>query len=454
MVERVQNFDFDTRIYPSDWRYSATIVGLEKYLDYQNLDYEVTDDYLAFNEDEITLERFLEFAENYYDEEFPHRKLEVRLGKEEFSEEEKKIINDLLKSNSIMKKVFGKTKFDGTNKLQILNMVEQNRNDLIRETFRNKSNMYANFANTTLLFEEGRECCRLLGYYVDGNRKSKNLSFGFRTENFVSEDCLFFDFIPFAFYGEYEAFFINDNYSVKRLIRTSWQFAYKLKEEAEPSLGKYPNARKILFKSIQESADFIDYDVEVILKDRNRDFFETLFIRKESIEILRKFETYTPFCFSLQINKNYYLDMQKATLDCILNLRCADELIELCLKRDNLNYLTFLLIKLNVLIKEGGSRMNKGMNSAYACAKRVIEKLPENKRKSYRQKLTSALVLKDYETFIDILSKLSNYVDVSFSFIYDLLEDFEKNKEIAYTFVNAMAKETSNEEKDNRRDTK
>ena len=29
--------------------------------------------------------------------------------------------------------------------------------------------------------------------------------------------------------------------------------------------------------------------------------------------------------------------------------------------------------------------MTKGMTVAYACAKKVAEKLPENKRKSYRQ---------------------------------------------------------------------
>lgn len=64
---------------------------------------------------------------------------------------------------------------------------------------RNKSDMYADFANPNLLFEEKRDCCRLWGYYIDGARKSKNLSFAFRTESFASEDCQLFDFIPFAF---------------------------------------------------------------------------------------------------------------------------------------------------------------------------------------------------------------------------------------------------------------
>lgn len=78
-------------------------------------------------------------------------------------------------------------------------MYKKNRLILTQETFRNKSDMYADFANPNLLFEEKRDCCRLWGYYVDGARKSKNLSFAFRTESFASEDCQLFDFIPFAF---------------------------------------------------------------------------------------------------------------------------------------------------------------------------------------------------------------------------------------------------------------
>ena len=89
--------------------------------------------------------------------------------------------------------------------------------------------------------------CRLWGYYVDGARKSKNLSFAFRTESFASEDCQLFDFIPFAFCGERESLFINDNYSVKQLIDTNQQLIDKLREEKEKKTDKYQTARKILF---------------------------------------------------------------------------------------------------------------------------------------------------------------------------------------------------------------
>ena len=446
MIKKVNDALFNTHVIPSDWRYSAAIVGLEKYLYNQNLEYEIKDEYFAFNQEDITRERFLEFAEEYYSLSFPHKRLEIQLRKDEFSQEEKKQINELLKSNAIMKKIFGKIKFDGDNKVEILECIRKNRLILTQETFRNKSDMYADFANPNLLFEEKRDCCRLWGYYIDGARKSKNLSFAFRTESFASEDCQLFDFIPFAFCGERESLFINDNYSVKQLIDTNQQLIDKLREEKEKKPDKYQTARKILFKSIQESSAFIDYDVEVMTKNRNRDFFETLYIRKRSIDILSELEVYEPFCFSVQLGKEYYLDVQKEVMDCILNLKDADELIEFFLKRDS-EYLVSLLIKLNLLIKERGKNMTKGMTVAYACAKKVAERLPENNRKSYRQRLTSSLALKDYSAFLDILAQLSNYTDIQFDFVYDLFENFEDNKELAYTFANAMTKKSKVQDK-------
>ena len=84
--------------------------------------------------------------------------------------------------------------------------------------------------------------------------------------------------------------------------------------------------------------------------------------------------------------------------------------------------------------------MRQSMKVAYACAKEVAKKLPENKRESYRQKLTSAIVFKDYDRCCQILLQLSNYSDVSFDFAFDLFENFEENKDIAYTFINALTK--------------
>lgn len=445
MIERLENDQFDTKVEASDWRYSASILGLYKYLSFyseEDKDFIIDEESIRFNWACITEKNYFLFVENYYGEELPYRKLEKLIKQEEeYSDERIKLINELLKGNSIMKKVFGKLKFDGTNSQEILDLIDEKRLVLIKETFRNKSNMYANFANPGQLLEQGKSCCRLWGYYVDGGRKSKSISYNFDVNTFVAQDDIIFDFIPFSFLGEREALFINDSFSVKQLIDTNINFEHFLQKETESSSSKSKDARKVLFQSIQAAADFLDYDVEVILKNRDASFFETLYIRQDSIDILKKIKIYEPFCFSLKVNENYYINVQKKVMDCILNLIRMDELIELFLKRKE-EYLVSQFIQINQLICEGGEKMNQSMKRAYACAKEVVKKLPANKRESYRQKLTSAIIFKDYDRYIEILLQLCNYTDGNFEFAYDLFEDFERNKDIAYTFINALTKKS------------
>ena len=155
MKRFLENEKFDTEIEASDWRYSAAIVGLNKFLNYfgdNGIDFEVTDEVIKFNQGDITEKKYLEFVEYYYDEDLQHVKLERMLQQEEYSEEQVKLANEWLKGNSVLKKVFGKLKFDGTNQKEILELIEKNRSKLIKETYRNKSDMYANFANTCLLY--------------------------------------------------------------------------------------------------------------------------------------------------------------------------------------------------------------------------------------------------------------------------------------------------------------
>ena len=446
-----ENDMYDIWLEPSDWRYSAAIVGISKFLNMyyrtEDNDYEITRDYLKFKREYITEEKFLMFVEDYYGEELQHKQIESLLQKEEFSNDEVKLVNDLLKSNSILKKVFGKEKFDGTNGERLLTLLERNRDDIIKETFRNKTSMYANYANTGQLFETEKSCCRLLGYYVDGGRKSKSIAYNFDINTFIAKDDNLFDFIPFAFVGDREAFFINDNYSVKVLIDINVQFKRLVYDVINEFDGKTKNARKILFQTIQKSSDFLNYDVEVITKERENSFFETMYVRKQSIKILKQLKIYEPFCFSLKISDNYYIDIQREVMDCILNLSRTDTLIELFLKEDREKrneYIVSLFIKINQLICGGGETMNQAMKGAYACAKEVASKLPENKLEGYRQKLTSAIVFKDYDRCCQILLQLSNYSDVTFDFAYSLFEDFDNNKDVAYTFINALTKKREN----------
>ena len=91
--------------------------------------------------------------------------------------------------------------------------------------------------------------------------------------------------------------------------------------------------------------------------------------------------------------------------------------------------------------------MKDRLKGAYACAKQVAKAIESNKIDSYRQKLTSAIIFRDYDRVCEILMQLANYSGVKeFGFVYDLFSDFENNKDLAYTFINALAKDNKNTE--------
>jgi CRISPR-associated protein Cas8a1/Csx8, subtype I len=451
MKRAIEQGKFDTMVEATDWRYAAAIVGLAKYLRVMvgEEEYEILEEEIRFNSACITEEKYLKFIERYYEDKLHHKKAEMLLRHEEWSEEKIKYVNELLKGNSIMKKIFNKLKFDGTNHLSILEIIGEHRKVLTLETFRNKADMYANFANTNQLLEKGKACCRLLGYYVDPARKSKAIAYNFNADTFSAEDDSLLDFIPFAFSQGREAFFINANYSIKKMISKNQFFENCLVAEIEKKAveGREANSRQVLFRAIKEVADFIDFDVEVIVKNRENNFFETMFIHKESIEVLKKIKHYDVFCRPYKRRDNSYIDVQKEVMECILNLTRTDPLIDLLLKENSLNeeFRISQLIEVNILICEEGN-MKQSNKVAYACAKAVAAKIPNNKRASYRQKLVSAIVFKDYERVNDILLQLSISSDTPFDFAFELFEDFEANKDIAYTFINALAKKQDKNE--------
>lgn len=442
----LQNKSYDTMLEPSDWRFSAAIVGLMQYLDYYDIDYKIDEDCIYYNSNDITEDKYLEFVEHKYGEELHHKVVENILLNKEVSDEQMKIVNEKLVANTIMKKKFNKIKFNNTNKNMILEIISEDRAELIKETFRSKSNMYANYSNTNQLFNESQDYCRLLGYCIDAGKKGKSTGFNFNTNTFVGDDILEFDFIPFAFEGNREAFFINDNYSIKRL-KTSNQILSKKIELDLDGESKTKDARQSLFKGIIETSGFIDRDVEVIFKDRDKDHFETLYIRKESIDIFKALSNekieYKSFCFSHKITDKYYINIQKKITESILNNVLLDNLIELFLKEKNRDYIVSQLIKINVLIRRDKT-MKDRLKGSFACAKKVSEVLESNKLDSYKQKLTSSIIFKDYDRVCQILLQLSNYSGIEFGFVYDLYDNFEENKDLAYTFINALSKKNEN----------
>lgn len=459
------NTDFNVKLEPSDWRFSAAIVGLLEYFEYIDTletSYKVEDEYILYNSELITKENYLKFVEKKYGENLHHKYVELNL--EHYNQDNNendntyiiKSINEKLSGNTIMKKIFKKIKFDGTNRDEILSLVNKHREELILETFRNKSDMYKNYCNTNQLFNENQKYCRLVGYYIDAPKKGKSTGFRFNMSSFVGQDIQEFDFIPFAFINDRESLFINDNYEINRLTSAKQVFQEKIKADIEnlELENKYRGIKYSLFKGIIESSDFIEYDVEVIVKDRDKDYFETLYIRKQSIDILKKINErkidYNSLCFSYKINDNYYIDIYKKVMECILNNTLLDDVIDLLLKEKKNYYTVYQLININDLIRGEKIMDDKIRKIIHACANEVRNKIPENKLESYRQKLTSSIIFKDYDRVCQILLQLSGYSDVYFSFADELFMDFEKNKDIAYTFINALGKSNKINENTNK----
>ena len=325
---------YDTVLECLDWRYSAAIVGLVKYFNFTNeqydkIEYEPGKESISFRQEDITMERYLAFVEEYYKEDMLHKKVEEKLFYSEFDKDAIKSVNEWLAGNTVMKKVFGKLKFDGSNKEEILKTIEDNRQTIIRETFINKKNLYSNFCNKTLFGEEEQPHCRLVGYNVDEGRKSKSTAYLFDNSLFVGNDRLEFDFIPFAFTNTYDAFFINNNMDIQTLCHTNRDIQRKIKEDKLQN-----NVMEILFQEIITSSDFLDYDVEVIVKSRDKDFFESLYVRKSAINKLKKLKNLKGISFSVKITDDYYMRIGSEVIHCILNGLKVDSLIYFLIKEE------------------------------------------------------------------------------------------------------------------------
>ena len=433
---------------PFDWRYSAAIVGLRKYLEWlgvEESDLTITEESLEYNKKYFNRRDFLKFAEFYFKNEMHHIAIEEILEEENPSETQIAYVNEKMKANKILKDLFKKIKFDGQNQAKIKKIINENREEIIYKTFQNKSNLYKNYCNPNQLFKDRQECCRLNGYYVDMPKKGKSISYAFDKLNYVGNDIPEFDFIPFAFSGGREKFFINDNFNLNYLQKTNDRWAYNVK------------LKKIFVDCIIRSYDLLKSDIEIIVKNPEHEYFETLYLRKESLRILKNMK---PYYKVFGFDKECQLDILNEVFNSVINFTLLDDTINELLKKSKdgkKSYVISKLLKINIEIKKGAEsmeEMKKSMKIAYACAKQIVHKrdgnklrISETKLKSYCTKLTNAIILDDYDQFQKILINLSNYAEVPLGFAYDLFEDFEKNKEIAYTFVNGLNRyENNNQE--------
>ena len=461
MKTKIDYFDYDTLLQPTDWRFAAAVVGLCKYFDYFGIDYKVLydveekpDNYIhgfdgiIYKSEDITEEKYLELAENYFEKYMTHKNILNILESQEFSEEQIKLVNDLVKSKTVLKGLLGKTKFDGTNKDIFISTIEENRAEIIKNIFKNGNNLYKNYCNERLIFTEDNSTCRLRGYNVDKDRKTSNLGFCFSKESFENNDILEFDFIPFAFSNSdmRETYFVNNNFSVKSLTQTNYAFSNQL------SNTENKDDKNKLMLVLQNSKDYISYDVEIISKSQDKAYYETFFVRLERLKKLRELSGKS-LNFVKKINDDYWFNLEKEVYMRCLNNVLLDDVILMMLKfyfDDNavkgyIKSRTDMLIDINVSWK--GNEIMDEIKSAKSCgfltSKKLIEMKSSNKINSYKQKIISALCAHDYDRAKEIILSLSAYVGMEFSFFYTFLENAEENKDLAFAFASALIEVSS-----------
>ena len=461
MKTKIDYFDYDTLLQPTDWRFAAAVDGLCKYFDYFGIVYKVLydveekpDNYIhgfdgiIYKSEDITEEKYLEFAENYFEKYMTHKNILNILESQEFSEEQIKLVNDLVKSKTVLKGLFDKIKFDGTNKDIFISTIEENRAEIIKNIFKNGNNLYKNYCNERLIFTEDNSTCRLRGYNVDKDRKTSNLGVCFSKESFESNDILEFDFIPFAFSNSdmRETYFVNNNFSVKSLTQTNYAFSNQL------SSTENKDDKNKLMLVLQNSKDYISYDVEIISKSQDKAYYETFFVRLERLKKLRELSGKS-LNFVKKINDDYWFNLEKEVYMRCLNNVLLDDVILMMLKfyfDDNagkgyIKSRTDMLIDINVSWK--GNEIMDEIKSAKSCgfltSKKLIEMKSSNKINSYKQKIISALCAHDYDRAKEIILSLSAYVGMEFSFFYTFLENAEENKDLAFAFASALIEVSS-----------
>lgn len=461
MKTKIDYFDYDTLLQPTDWRFAAAVDGLCKYFDYFGIVYKVLydveekpDNYIhgfdgiIYKSEDITEEKYLEFAENYFEKYMTHKNILNILESQEFSEEQIKLVNDLVKSKTVLKGLFDKIKFNGTNKDIFISTIEENRAEIIKNIFKNGNNLYKNYCNERLIFTEDNSTCRLRGYNVDKDRKTSNLGFCFSKESFESNDILEFDFIPFAFSNPdmRETYFVNNNFSVKSLTQTNYAFSNQL------SSTENKDDKNKLMLVLQNSKDYISYDVEIISKSQDKAYYETFFVRLERLKKLRELSGKS-LNFVKKINDDYWFNLEKEVYMRCLNNVLLDDVILMMLKfyfDDNavkgyIKSRTDMLIDINVSWK--GNDIMDEIKSAKSCgfltSKKLIEMKSSNKINSYKQKIISALCAHDYDRAKEIILSLSAYVGMEFSFFYTFLENAEENKDLAFAFASALIEVSS-----------
>lgn len=470
MKTKIDYFDYDTLLQPTDWRFAAAVVGLCKYFDYFGIDYKVLcdveekpDNYIhgfdgiIYKSEDITEEKYLDFVESYFEKYMTHIKLQNILNKDKLIDED--IVNfKRICPDSFYKNFFENKRFDGSNKDYFISAIYEKRYEMITHSYKYNLNLYGNYCNKNRLYTDKNKVCRIIGYNVDKDRKTSNLGFCFSKESFESNDILEFDFIPFAFSNSdmRETYFVNNNFSVKSLTQTNYAFSNQL------SSTENKDDKNKLMLVLQNSKDYISYDVEIISKSQDKAYYETFFVRLERLKKLRELSGKS-LNFVKKINDDYWFNLEKEVYMRCLNNVLLDDVILMMLKfyfDDNagkgyIKSRTDMLIDINVswkgneIMDEIKNQIELAKKCGHLVSKRLIKMKSSNKIISYKYKLSSALNTHDYDRVKDILLRLSAEVSMEFPFFYTFLENAEENKDLAFAFASALSEASSKNNEEN-----
>lgn len=470
----LENQEYDTLLLPIEWRFSAALVGVQRYFNFvKETEGQVLCRYtdretdgslqvysdiggyiqgLKYNRAELTKERYLRFCESFFQNDMKYVCAEKILKSGlEYSKEQIDKVNSLLtgqEANTVLKKVFEKRKFDGTNADEFLKTIEENRLEIIQHIFRfNKYIKYINAKKKDLLFTEKNPHCRLLGYSLDEGKKSKSVAYRFDADSFLAQDCIEFDFIPFAFTNSLpESYFINNNFEIYDLMKCNETIKEQMEEEVVQDNRVIRDRGKTkLIKAMIYAYDYFDFDVEVIVKKRDAEVFETFFVRKKALQELKRIYKTQNLSFVHQYSFNYYLSVEEEVIRCCVNNLYLDSLLERLLvisrERESAGFIIRRLLEINVSWKGDGDMSAltmKAKSAGYNVGKMIIEKSGENKAKSYKSKLINAIVAHDYDRVLEIMLQMSGYIEKEIGIIYDMLEHKEECSDIAISFTNSL----------------
>lgn len=466
MKTTIKYYGYDTLLQPTDWRAAAAVVGLCKYFDHFRIDYKILYnvdekpenyihgfDGIIYKSDSITEEKYLDFVESYFEKYMMHIKLQNILNKDKLIDED--IVNfKRICPDSFYKNFFENKRFDGSNKDYFISAIYEKRYEMITHLYKYKLNLYGNYCNKNRLYTDKNKVCRIKGYDVDNSKKTNILGFCFSKESFDANDILEFDFIPFAFSNPdmRETYFVNNNFSIETLVNTNRAFS----EQLSNTEGKGDKNKLLLV--LQNSKDYISYDVEIISKSQDDAFYSTLFVRLERLKKLRELSGKSLYLVK-KINDDYWFNLEKEVYMRCLNNVLLDDVILRMLKfyfddNSNKGYIksrTDLLIDINISWK--GNKIMDEINSARICGFKASQELirlkSSNKINSYKQKIISALCAHDYDRAKEVILSLSAYVGMEFSFFYKFLENAEENKDIAFAFASALT-ETNSKNSENK----